>query len=68
MVLPPRSPQLMPLDASLWKVTDKALQATALKGMETKAHFLKRLRRGAMTLPEGTVLKYSYLISIISTK
>ena len=44
MVLPPRTPSLMPLDASLWKRIDDILTATAPTGTESKKAFINRLQ------------------------
>ena len=56
MVLPPRSPSLMPLDASLWtKIEKKFRETQPTTGTESKEAFLARLRKAAKSLPAGTV-------------
>lgn len=58
MVLPPRSPSLMPLDACLWKAIERKVAATAPeRRTETKEQFVARLKRCAKSLPAGTVRK-----------
>lgn len=57
MTLPPRTPELMPLDAKLWKEIEDRMDAGAPCGTEEKAAFLKRLRRTALTLPRPVVRK-----------
>ena len=57
LTLPPRTPELMPLDAKLWHQIEKRMEATAPTGAEAKAAFLRRLRRTAMTLPKAVVRK-----------
>ena len=57
LTLPPRTPELMPLDAKLWHQIENRMDATAPAGTEAKATFLKRLRRTALTLPKAVVRK-----------
>ena len=55
MTLPPRTPSLMPLDYAIWHKIEQSVTKGAPKGTETKAAFLARLRRAAMSLPKGYV-------------
>ena len=57
MVLPPRTPSMMPLDASLWTRIDDRMCKTAPAGVESKAEFLARLEATARALPRGCVAK-----------
>ena len=55
-VLPPRSPSLMPLDASLWtKILARMDKTAPSVGTETKTQFNKRLRQAALRLPKKVV-------------
>ena len=45
----------MPLDYAIWHKIEQAVTRNAPKGTETKAAFLARLRRAAMSLPKGFV-------------
>ena len=51
LTLPPRTPELMPLDAKLWKIIEDRVGAEAPDGTEEKGQFLARLRRVALGLP-----------------
>lgn len=55
MLLPPRTPSLMPLDYSIWSAIAKKLLDGAPETTETKENFLKRLRKVAKSLPKGYV-------------
>ena len=55
MVLPPRTPSLMPLDYAIWKAIDNKVVRSAPRGTETKHAFLARLARCAKSLPRGFV-------------
>ena len=55
MVLPPRSPSLMPLDASIWTRIDAQMTETAPAGRENKEDFIRRLQECAKSLPRGFV-------------
>ena len=55
LVLPPRTPSLMPLDYKIWDEIDKLVLQTAPAGNETKEAFLLRLQQCAKTLPRGMV-------------
>jgi hypothetical protein len=73
MVLPPRTPSLMPLDASLWKRIDDLVTETAPSGTESKAAFAARLQECAKKLPRGVVKKsiaktYENIIAILDAK
>ena len=57
MVLPPRTPSMMPLDASIWKRVDEKMSETAPSITETKAQFAKRLKKCAKSLPRGCVAR-----------
>lgn len=57
LTLPPRTPELMPLDARLWKAIEDRVDAAAPAGTESKPAFLTRLRRTALTLPRDFVRK-----------
>ena len=52
---PRYSPDLMPLDFSLWTSIEERVAETAPKGNESVAAFKKRLRRVALATPETTV-------------
>ena len=55
IALPPRSPDLNPLDYAIWAEVNKRMRAQERKfkasQRETRAQFLKRLCRTAMNLP-----------------
>ena len=57
--LPPRSPDLNPLDFSLWAEVNRRMRAQEKKfapsKRETRQTYLKRLRRTAMNLPESYI-------------
>ena len=53
--LPPRTPEWMPLDFSLWAEIQDRLYRQEVLGNETKKAFLARLRRTAMSLPKSMV-------------
>ena len=56
IVLPPRSPSLMPLDYSLWtRILDRMDKSAPSTGTETKTDFNKRLRQAALRLPKSIV-------------
>ena len=57
MMLPPRSPSLMPLDYAIWHKIEKKMLKDAPRGTETKDAYLKRFKKCAMTLPKGFVQK-----------
>ena len=57
LTLPPRTPELMPLDARLWKQIEDRMGAVAPAGTEARAAFLQRLRRTALALPRAVVRK-----------
>lgn len=52
---PRYSPDLMPLDFSLWKDIDTRVAASAPDGTETVAEFKRRLRRLALRTPASVV-------------
>ena len=54
--LPPRSPEWMPLDYSIWKEIEKRMLADdSVTGTESREEWLARLRRTAMGLPRDYV-------------
>ena len=53
---PRYSPDLMPLDFSLWTNINERVRATAPSGRETVAAFSRRLKRIALRTPRATVL------------
>ena len=53
--LPPRTPCWMPLDYSIWRRVVERVVEGSPRGRETKAAFLARLRRCALTLPRSYV-------------
>ena len=54
--LPPRSPEWMPLDYSLWKeIENRMLADDSVTGTESREEWLARLRRTAMGLPRDYV-------------
>lgn len=55
LTLPPRTPDLMPLDAKLWKLIEDRMDEAAPTGIEARSAFLKRLRRTALALPRREV-------------
>ena len=56
MKLPPRSPEWMPLDYSLWKaIEDRMLEDTSVSGTESIAAYLARLEKTAKSLPRQLV-------------
>ena len=56
LTLPPRTPSLMPLDYAIWHNIAQQVIATApKKGKETKDAFMKRLRKIAVSLPNGYI-------------
>ena len=54
---PRYSPDLMPLDFTLWEDIEDRMETTAPKGRESVATFKKRLRRVALGTPTATVQK-----------
>ena len=54
---PTYSPDLNPLDFSLWHEIDDRMQKNAPKAVETADAFKKRLRRTALRLPKTVVRK-----------
>ena len=50
LVLPPRTPSLMPLDYSIWKAVLTKMRKCEPDGRESKADFIARLRRCAKGL------------------
>ena len=58
MKLPPRSPEMMPLDYSLWKaIEDRMHNDQTVSGAESEGAYLRRLERTAKSLPAGLVKK-----------
>ena len=57
MTLPPRTPAWMPLDFSIWHALDKKMAETAPGVKETKAGYLARLEKTALSLPRSYVRK-----------
>lgn len=57
LVLPPRSPSLMPLDARIWKKVDELLNKTAPEGRETAEQFNARLKLCAQKIPKSFVTR-----------
>ena len=55
--LPPRTPSLMPWDYALWQQIQVRMTKSAPKGVETKAKYLSRLRKTALSLPRALVRK-----------
>ena len=55
MKWPRYSPDLMPLDFSLWANISKRMDASAPSGRETADDFKKRLRRVALSTPRASV-------------
>ena len=55
--LPPRSPEWMPLDYSIWAEIERRMLDADVKGTETKAQYLARLRKTALGLPKPLVRK-----------
>ena len=55
MVLPPRSPALMPLDYALWERIEKIMNEGAPTGHESHVAFTKRLKKVARSLPKAWV-------------
>ena len=56
MQLPPRSPEWMPLDYSLWKaIEDQMLNDANVSGVETMKEYLSRLEHTAKSLPRKLV-------------
>ena len=55
--LPPRTPALMPLDYSIWQKIERRMLDNSPAGMESKAQYLKRLKKTAMALPRAFVRK-----------
>ena len=55
--LPPRTPSLMPWDYALWQQIQERMNRSAPKGVETKAKYLSRLRKTALSLPRPLVRK-----------
>ncbi len=59
LVLPPRTPSLMPLDYSIWNAVLEKMAACEPSGREARAAFVARLRRCAMSLSR------SYVASVV---
>ena len=57
MVLPPRTPSMMPLDAVIWTRIDEKMQKTAPEGKETREDFMARLKHCAKTLSRRFVAR-----------
>ena len=57
MALPRYSPDLNPLDYSLWSAILDRMAERAPKGRETVEAYKKRLRRTALRLPKAVVVK-----------
>ncbi len=57
IVLPPRSPSLMPLDAAIWPRVDRLMEETAPDGVEERADFIAGLQDCAKKLPRGFVAR-----------
>ena len=57
MTLPPRSPCWMPLDYNIWDAIIDKLMDESPEGHETKADFLERLKKTALSLPTGYIAK-----------
>ena len=57
LTLPARTPELMPLDATLWKIIEDQVNDEAPEGTESKADFLARLKDVALELPRAVVKK-----------
>ena len=55
ITFPRYSPDLNPLDFSLWDAIEEKLVKSKLCGLETTEQFKARLRRTAMSLPADTV-------------
>lgn len=55
--LPRYSPDLNPLDYSIWSLIEERVTKRAPAGSETKASYLKRLRLTALRLPSRLVTK-----------
>ena len=55
--LPPYSPDLNPLDFSLWKDIENRVSQKKIVGTEKRADFVKRLRLTALRTPKETVRK-----------
>ena len=54
---PPYSPDLNPLDFSLWKDIENRVSQKKIVGTEKRADFVKRLRLTALRTPKKTVRK-----------
>lgn len=57
MVLPPRTPNWMPLDYSIWDRIVQRVDDTSPDGHESKKDFVARLKMVAKRLPKGYVKK-----------
>ena len=55
VTLPPRSPSLMPLDYSLWRMVEEKMKDTDPGTDETKDDFKARLKKCALSLPKAAV-------------
>ena len=56
LTLPPRTPSLMPLDYAIWhKIAQQVIATAPKKGNVTKDAFMKRLRKIAVSLPNGYI-------------
>ena len=59
LTLPPRTPCWMPLDYAIWaKIIEKVVAGMPVGNVtESKADYLKRLKKAATSLPRGFVAK-----------
>ena len=55
--LPPRTPQWMPLDFSLWHEVEQKVLAKDVKGKESKKAYSARVRKTALKLPASVIKK-----------
>ena len=53
--LPPRTPQWMPLDYSIWEAITETVLNEHVHGAESKEQFLRRLRLAASSLSKAYV-------------
>jgi transposase len=54
---PKYSPDLNPLDFTIWNEIERKMMASKIKRLETEAEYKKRLRRTAMSLSENYIKK-----------
>ena len=57
MDLPRYTPELMPLDFSLWEAIQVKMDEQGFTGLESPEAFEERLRSTALSLPRDVVLK-----------